>query len=211
MDLALERKRLLSMRPECSRPGIFLDRDGVLIEEKHHLCDPGDVQLCAGAQEVLKEAYKRSISAIVVTNQSGITRGYFDWSSYEMVTDRLIDLLGPSAPIAGIYANGHGPNAPSESWRKPSPAMLLEAGRDLNVDLKRSILIGDRLSDLEAGARAGVKTLVHVLTGHGQEERPVIKGWANKELEVKVQDHKPDMWFLDSLVDFPESLLNRTR
>ena len=56
--------------------------------------------------------------------------------------------------------------------------MLLVARRELNLDLKKSILVGDRLSDLQAGARAGVQTLIHVLTGHGQEERTQIKAWA---------------------------------
>ena len=89
--------------------------------------------------------------------------------------------------------------------------MLLEAERELNLDLTRSILIGDRRSDLEAGARAGVPTLVHVLTGHGHEERPGITAWAEQEQEVYDQNPKPEVWFLDSLLAFPTSLLSQNR
>jgi len=204
-----ERRRLL--RAACSHPtpALFLDRDGVLIEDKHHLCDPEQVTLCPGSQALLTMAEQHGWAVVVITNQSGISRGYFDWSAYERITDRMLKLLGASAPISGIYANGHGPDALAQSWRKPSPAMLLEAERDFNLDLTSSILIGDRRSDLEAGARAGVATLVHVLTGHGHEERPEITEWAEQEewgLNPKV-----DILFLDSLLAFPTSLLSQNR
>lgn len=103
-----------------------------------------------------------------------MARGYFDWDSYQRATKQLLQLLGPTAPVAGIDANGHGPDAPEDNWRKPSPAMPLEPAQDLNLDLKRSILVGDRCSDLDAVTRAAVQTLVHVFTGHSREERPLL-------------------------------------
>jgi len=151
MDFDLERRRLLNASFQISTPALFLDRDGVLIKDRHHLCDPNDIQLCPGSQELLEASHQHGLPVVIITNQSGISRGYFDWSNYERVTDRPLEILGSDAQIVGIYANGHGPDAQACSWRKPSPAMLLEAKRELNLDLKRSILVGDRRSDLEPG------------------------------------------------------------
>ena len=112
---------------------------------------------------------------VLITNQYGIERGHFDWQVYERVTNRLLELLGSIAAPAAIYANGYGPNAPSDSWRKSSPEMLLAAARDLNLDLNQSLLVGDRLSDLQAGGKAGLPWLGHVHSGHGSKELSAIK------------------------------------
>ena len=205
-----ERRRLLRAHSQSPTPALFLDRDGVLIEDRHHLCDPRDVSLCPGSKELVRAAYEKNWSVVVITNQSGIYRGYFGWSDYECVTDRLLTLLGSSAPISGIYANGHGPEAPAGSWRKPSPKMLLVASRELNLDLKKSLLVGDRLSDLQAGAHAGVQTLIHVLTGHGQRERAQIKGWAEQHRRSSAQTPRPEICYVNTLMDFPISLLRQS-
>ena len=118
--------------------------------------------------------------------------------------------LEAAAPLAGINDNEHGTEAPEGSWRKPSPTMLLEASRDLNLDLKKSLLVGDRLSDLEAGARAGVETLIHVLTGHGQSERAPIKAWRKREHEGSSENPKPELCLMDTLVAFPNSLFRQS-
>ena len=205
-----ERRRLLRAKYPIPTPALFLDRDGVLIKDGHYLCDPTEVSLCPGSKELVETAHRENWAVVVITNQSGISRGYFSWSDYERVTDRLLALLGAAAPLAGIYANGHGPEAPAGSWRKPSPTMLLEASRDLNLDLKKSLLIGDRLSDLEAGARAGVETLIHVLTGHGQSERAPIKAWGELEHEYSGQNAKTELFLMDTLVAFPNSLFSKS-
>ena len=207
MSETQERRKLLRAPHQTPTPALFLDRDGVLIEDRHYLCDPNEVSLCPGSKELVTAAIKRNWAVVVITNQSGIARGYFDWSDYERVNDRMLTLLGTSAPLSGIYANGHGPNAPAGSWRKPNPAMLLNASQELNLDLKKSVLVGDRLSDLEAGLRAGLRNLIHVLTGHGKSERPLIKKWAMQQSEGLIQNQKPELWYLDSLHGFPPSLL----
>ena len=78
--------------------------------------------------------------------------------------------------ISAIYANGEGPNNlnSDKSWRKPNPNMIIKASQDFNIDLSKSFLIGDRLSDIQAGYKAGLRNLVHVLTGHGQDEREKV-------------------------------------
>ena len=198
MTNPMERKRVLREPFALPTPALFLDRDGVLIEDRHHLSDPAQVELCSGAQQLLHEAKKHHWPVVVITNQSGISRGYFEWGSYERVTDRLLELVDAEAPIAAVYANGHGPDAPPNSWRKPSPGMLLAAEADLNLDLGRSLLIGDRLSDLQAGALAKVSCLFHVLSGHGASERSQVQGW--------LTPNKPLL--LNSLLDFPVELLS---
>lgn len=176
----MQHRILLARARPVSTPALFLDRDGVLIEDRHHLSDPRGVALCAGAEELIRAAGELQYPVVVITNQSGIARGLFPWAAYERVTDRMLQLLGPSAPIAAIYANGYAPSASESSWRKPSPLMLQAAAADLNLNLKRSLLIGDRLSDLMAGARAGLPWLVHVLTGHGERECSAIDQWRCK-------------------------------
>ena len=111
MHPQLERRRLISDPHPSQRPALFLDRDGVLIKDKHHISDPSEVELCSGAQLLLQQAHQRNWPVVVITNQSGIARGYFNWDAYERVNDRILDLLGGSAPVAAIYANGHGPQA----------------------------------------------------------------------------------------------------
>ena len=177
----------------------------------HYLCDPAEVSLlCPGSNELLKAAYQKRWAIVVITNQSGIARGYFDWSDYERVTDWLLSLLRILAFIEGIYANMYRPDAPTGSWRKPRPAMLLEASSELNLDLKKSLLVGERLSDLEVGACADIQTLIKVLIGHRHSERDSIKTWAEQNQKAFGQNSQPDHAFLDSLVSFSTSLFGQS-
>ena len=203
MPPQLERRRLLAAPCPSPKPALFLDRDGVVIEDWHHLCDPAAVELCPGAQNLLQQAKQAGWPVVLITNQSGIARGYFDWEAYEQVTDKLLELLGAEAPLAAIYANGHGPGAPPQSWRKPSPAMLLAAAEDLQLDLSRSLLVGDRLSDLQAGANAGLPWLAHVLSGHGQQERAVVQHWWTQTREPTDENANRELMLLQSLLEFP--------
>lgn len=207
MPHQLERRRLLVGAFATPQPALFLDRDGVLIKDQHHLCDPIDVDLCPGAIALVAAAHSQGWPVVLVTNQSGIARGYFNWDSFELISDRLLENLGPSAPLAAIYANGHGPTAPLNSWRKPSPAMLLAAADDLNLDLNRSLLVGDRLSDLQAGVGAGLSCIAHVLSGHGQRERSAVIRWAEKRLYSTGINQEVELILLQSLLDFPLRLL----
>ncbi len=203
MKPGLERRLLLASAGINPKPALFLDRDGVLIQDKHHLHDPDTVELCPGARNLVQTAVSIGWPVVVITNQSGIARGYFDWGAYEAVTQRLQKLLGPSAPLAAIYANGHGPDAPPNSWRKPSPAMLEAAATDLRLDLRRSLLVGDRLSDLQAGARAGLRWLAHVNTGHGEKERSAVLEWQEQLQAMSSEAGPVEVALLGSLQDFP--------
>ena len=172
------------------RPGIFLDRDGVIIEEKHYLKDPDQVRLHPGVAEAIRALLLLNAPIVVVTNQSGIGQGLFGWPEFHAVHRRMLDLLGLEHPFAGVYANGHRPTESEASWRKPNPGMFHQAAADLNIELGSSVMVGDKVVDLQAAERAGVKRLVHVRTGHGNAER------------LKVVTHYAQAELLDSLADF---------
>ena len=158
------------------KKAIFLDRDGVLIKDVHYIKDSKNVTLLKGVTKLLKYTKKLGYLNIVITNQSGISRKFFSWEDYEQVTTRMYEMIRIPNPIHAIYANGEGPNDlnSQKSWRKPNPNMIIKASEDFNIDLSKSILIGDRLSDIQCGEKAGLKTLVHVLTGHGHSEREKV-------------------------------------
>ena len=193
-------------------PSLILDRDGVVIKEEHYISDPKKVQLEKGVHRLILKANSIGWKVVIVTNQSGIYRGYFGWQEYEKVSNRLLEILGDQSLISGIYANGYGPNETERNWRKPNPDMILEASYDLNLDLTRSILIGDRLSDLLAGARADVSMLIHVETGHGESERKHIYNHIIDKGDIKKNptssftfedgDHSSSIKLLTSLNSF---------
>ena len=164
-------------------PAIFLDRDGVIIADKHYLQDPEQVELYPGVAEKLESFGQVRLPIVVVTNQSGIGQGLFGWAEYRLVHQRMLDLLKTDQPLTAVYANAHHPTETEALWRKPNPGMVLQAAADLNICLESSIMVGDRWADLAAAGRAGVKHLVHVNTGHGVRERPkVIKHYPRVEL-----------------------------
>ena len=204
----LERRRLHGAPSTTPTPALFLDRDGVIIEDRHHIRNPDHVQLCHGARPLISLAHQSGWPVVVITNQSGISRGLLDWEDYEKVTDRMLALLGPEGPITAIYANGHGPDAPPMSWRKPSPAMLHQAAVDLQLDLARSVLIGDRLSDLQAGEAAGLAAVCHVLSGHGERERQSVEHWGEQRQTRRASEiSTTSLLLLNNLESFPTSLL----
>ncbi len=170
-----------SARFETARPCLFLDRDGVLIEERNYLKDPELVEIIPGAVEAIAAARRRGWAVTVVTNQSGVARGLISWDQYEAVEQRVADLLASQGAAADMVLacpyvqNGKPPYDRDDPWRKPGPGMLLEAGRALNLDLSRSLLAGDRISDLQAAERAGLRAVAHVMTGYGREERAGIR------------------------------------
>lgn len=159
-------------------PGLFLDRDGVVVEEVDFLARAEDVALISGAAAVIAAANERRIPVILVTNQSGIGRGYYGWRAFAAVQDAILtELAARGARVDAIYACPHHPDAkppyahPDHPARKPNPGMLLRGAKALELDLARSWLVGDRAVDVEAARRAGFAGALHVLTGYGVKER----------------------------------------
>ena len=185
------------------RKAFFLDRDGVLIEEKHFISDPKDVYLEQGVLEFFHHLYELKIPIVIITNQSGISRGFFNWQDYEKITERIIYLLGEKNPVIGIFANGLGPDSSFRGWRKPSPEMINVAANMLDIDIVNSFLIGDRLTDIEAGFNAGIKNLVHLETGHGLKEREMVLKFKEKKSTLHISE-KFNYFFCKNLNSYRE-------
>ena len=148
----------------AEQPAVFFDRDGTLIEEVDYCDHPSRVHAVPGAPEALRKLSAAGFALVIVTNQSGIGRGYFTSEDYDRVQEEVIWQLKP-AEIMATYYDESTPDQPS-ARRKPSPAMLEEAARDHGLDLTRSWMVGDKTSDIECGKNAGLRTVL-VQTGHG--------------------------------------------
>ena len=148
---------------------VFLDRDGTLNVDKHYLSDPDQLDLIPGVGPALKRLQDAGFLLIIVTNQSGIGRGYYTEENMHAVNRRLINILAPmGVRLTKIYYSPEAPEQPSVG-RKPSPAFLFTARDDLGVDLARSFMVGDKVIDLECGWNAGVQQSLLVRTGYGAE------------------------------------------
>jgi D-glycero-D-manno-heptose 1,7-bisphosphate phosphatase len=155
-----------------NRPAVFLDRDGTIIEDSGYLSEPEQVRLLPGAADAVKSFSKAGYRVVLVSNQSGVARGLFDERTLNAVHARLELLLkeqGAALDAAYYCPYLDGPEAVVDTYRrdselrKPKPGMLLQAAKDLRIDLARSWMIGNSASDIEAGRRAGCRTVL--LTG----------------------------------------------
>ena len=148
---------------------IFLDRDGTLIVEKNYLKRPEDVKLFPATPLGLKRLGDAGFKLFIVSNQSGVGRGYFTLADVDRVNQHLCQgLAADSVRFEKIYIAPEKPDEPSHG-RKPSPQFLFDARDEFGLDLAQSYLIGDKLSDLECGWNAGVKKSILVRTGYGAE------------------------------------------
>ena len=146
----------------------FLDRDGVIIEQVEYIRDPADVKLTPGAAEALKLIHRNGFLAVVVSNQSGIARKKFTLDELMAVQSRMYELLAQQGEkIDGFYFCPHDPHVESCPCRKPRPGMILQAARELGIDVASSFMIGDRPADVETGLNAGCRDCAMVLTGYG--------------------------------------------
>jgi D-glycero-D-manno-heptose 1,7-bisphosphate phosphatase len=159
------------------KPCLFLDRDGVLVEETNYLHRTDDVVLIAGVAEAIARANNLDIPVVMVTNQAGIGRGYYSWAQFIEVQAFILERCREYGAhydmvlACAYHAEGVPPyNRAAHPWRKPACGMLEEAARSLGVDLSRSYIVGDTLSDLSAGASAGLSGGTLVATGHGERE-----------------------------------------
>jgi D-glycero-D-manno-heptose 1,7-bisphosphate phosphatase len=151
------------------KPALFLDRDGVIIVEKHYLKDWKEVELIQGVGDALRRAQEAGFALFIVSNQSGIGRGLITPLESDQCFKRTLYLLeNYGVHISGVYVAPEHPDQPSVG-RKPSPHFVLQAIREFNIDPDESHFIGDRLGDLQCGKNAGLKSSILVLTGYGQK------------------------------------------
>lgn len=145
------------------KPCLFLDRDGVIIKNVPYSKDPETVELMLGIERLVASAKAKNYWVIVVTNQSGIGRGWLTLADYQAITERMLSFLKPhgAEPDKIYYAPYYEKSTISEflakpHWRKPGTGMFDQACVDFSIDLTKSVMVGDRASDLEAAHNAGV-------------------------------------------------------
>jgi D-glycero-D-manno-heptose 1,7-bisphosphate phosphatase len=153
----------ISDADHSGRPALFLDRDGVVVEDTQYLGRRDDVRLLPGAASAIARCNREGIPVVLVTNQSGIARGLYDWAGFHAVQRAIADALSAAdARIDAVLACAYHESGTAalaigdHSWRKPNPGMIVEAGRRMKLDLSRSWIVGDKASDLVAGRAAGL-------------------------------------------------------
>lgn len=146
-----------------SRPALFLDRDGVINIDHAYVCKKEDFEFVDGIFELCRRAKQLGFLICVVTNQAGIGRGYYTEADFLRLTDWMCGVfIDEGAVIDRVYfcpthpVHGLGEYRVDSPFRKPGPGMILQAAQELNIDLSRSILLGDKETDIEAGIAAGV-------------------------------------------------------
>jgi D-glycero-D-manno-heptose 1,7-bisphosphate phosphatase len=175
---------------------VFLDRDGTLIAEKNYLHRPEDVEIFPGAGAALKKLAAAGYKLFIITNQSGIGRGYFTLADAEKVNEHLCrEFARDGVQFGKIYIAPEAPDQPSRG-RKPSPQFLLDARDEFGLNLAESFMVGDKLIDLECGWNAGVKKSILVRTGYGAE------------LEREPAAGLKDALVVDGLADAVAGILN---
>lgn len=170
------------------RRAVFLDRDGTIVREVNYLSREEDMELLPGAAEALRRIGEAGYLRIVVTNQAGVARGYFDEATVVRLNEVLRERL--RALGADVESFAYCPHLPEITGpcdcRKPAPGMILCEARRLDVDLAASWMVGDKVLDVEAGKRAGCRTAL-VLTGYGPEEAKVLDA-AGEEPDLVAED-----------------------
>lgn len=154
------------------QPAVFLDKDGTLIEDVPYNVQPDRIRFCGGV-EGLRSLHQAGYRLIVISNQAGVAHGYFPEDALRAVEQRIREMLAAiGVPLAGFYYCPHHPEGAVKDYaiacdcRKPQPGMLWRAAREQAIDLQRSWFVGDILHDVEAGNRAGCRT---VLIDNGNE------------------------------------------
>lgn len=157
------------------RRAVFLDRDGTINVEKNYLHKIADFEFIPGAQKAIKKLKDAGFLVVVVSNQAGIARGYFDEQAVEKLHQHIqVELAVYGTSIDAFYFCPHHPDEGLGVYklvcdcRKGNPGMLLQAAQAYDIDLNSSYMVGDKLADIEAGERAGCQSIL-VLTGYGEK------------------------------------------
>jgi len=151
------------------RRAVFLDRDGVLNEDRGHVSRPRDFAWLPGVMHALRALQRARWRLVVVTNQPGIALGLYGPAEYDNLGGWMqSELAAHGVTLDGLYHCPHLPDAPLAAWRrrcdcrKPAPGLLRRAARDLEIDLASSVMVGDQPSDIRAGRAAGVAACIRI-------------------------------------------------
>jgi D-glycero-D-manno-heptose 1,7-bisphosphate phosphatase len=163
---------------------VFIDRDGTIIEDADYCSHPRQVKVFPGVPEALRRLKSKEFKLIVITNQSGIGRGFFTVDEYRSVESEVSRQLGHGLIDATYFC----PDVPGQnsSHRKPSPGMILQAKQEHQIDLTRSFFIGDKEIDVECGRNAGLRT-IRVQTGFDRDISSSAADWTAKDLPAAAE------------------------
>ncbi len=160
----------------------FIDRDGVVNQESNYVYDIKDFIVLPGVPKALQAFRNAGYCLVLITNQAGIARGFYNESQLELLHNHMQSVLRAGlAQFDAIYFCPHHPDGVVSKYtkvcqcRKPLAGMLLKAAHDLNIDLSQSILVGDKVSDIQAGNLAGLKSTVLVRSGHPISEEDCLR------------------------------------
>src|ERR1043166_83548 len=167
------------IRGNAKAAAIFVDRDGTIMQDADYCSDPKQVRVFPGVPDVLRQLKRAGYKIIVITNQSGIGRGFFTVGQYRAVEAEMLRQVGDGF-IDATYFCPDVPGKPSKC-RKPQPGMVLDAARDHDVDLSRSFLIGDKEIDAECARNAGV-CAIRVRTGFDKMTEGSCADWVAENL-----------------------------
>jgi D-glycero-D-manno-heptose 1,7-bisphosphate phosphatase len=177
----------------AGRPALFLDRDGVIVEDTQYLGRAQDVRMLDGAAAAIARCNALGIPVIVVSNQSGIARGLYDWSGFAAVQAAIASALAAAGArldavlACAHHADGRAPlNVADHPWRKPNPGMIVAAAERMKLDLARSFIVGDRASDLAAGRAAALAGGILISTGADDAERAAATRLGGGKFAVEV-------------------------
>src|SRR5213083_3192452 len=160
-------------------PAVFIDRDGTIMQDADYCSDPQQVKIFPRVAEALRRLKSKGFKLIIITNQSGIGRGFFTVEQYRAVEAEVLRQLGDGLIDATYFC----PDVPGQhsSCRKPAPGMIVEATREHQIDLFGSFLIGDKEIDIECGHNAGVRT-IRVKTGPQSDTTDSKADWIAEDL-----------------------------
>ena len=202
-EIGLWREEVTGARAwSAGRAGLFLDRDGVVLQPIPYLHKASDALLVQGATELIRACNRKEIPVILVTNQSGIGRGMYGWLEFQEVQNELTSQLEKGGACLDLvlacayHGEGNGEfRVTQHQWRKPRPGMIHEAARILQIDVSRSWIVGDRASDIEAGRASGLAGGILVLSGEtAQSDANSIVG--NENFMVRKADSIASCHFL---------------
>jgi D-glycero-D-manno-heptose 1,7-bisphosphate phosphatase len=185
------------------KPAVFLDRDGTLISDVGYLSHPSQVRFFPKAAEALKLLRKKGFYLFVVTNQSGVARGYFQVSDVHRAHRRIQSLLrAKGARLDGFFYCPHYPRGKVKSFRrvcgcrKPQPGMVLQAARRFGVDLSRSYAVGDKRDDLLLAENAGLRRGLLARTGNGKRTEKEMTARERRKFPVVSNLYQAARWIL---------------
>jgi len=186
------------------KPAVFLDRDGTINVDVGYLCHPDQITLLSNAVEGLRLLHDHGLALVIITNQAGVARGLIPPERLSVIQRAFLRLMRSHAiPVAGYYCCPHHPEGIVAEYRrvcecrKPAPGLVLQAARELELDLERSYVIGDKASDVQLAHNTHT-TGILVLTGEGRQH-----------LESYPPDFKPPHMVCDDLYDAARWIVGR--